>query len=570
MRRAIAVVAAFGLACSAKQLGWETKKRAESEPAQRAATGRSHDRGVPAAAGPVLVTGLGAHHHPISTSSDEAQAYFDQGFSWVFAFNQEEAVRSFTRAAELDPEAAMPHWGIAWALGPNYNLDVDDRREKSAYQEIQTAKKLAAEGPPEERAYVAAMATRFSADPKADRARLGRAYSAAMRDLSQRYPDDLDAAVLYAESLMNQNPWKLWTLDGKPAPGTEEIVRVLESVLRRDPDHVGANHYYIHALEASRSPERALPSAQRLASLAPAAGHLVHMPAHVYARVGDHAAAAHANESGVAADRAYLKTAPPDSVYGIMYASHNLQFLTDDEMMRGRFATAQRASVELAERLAPHADMMPMIESVATLQTSVLVRFARYADILALPEPAANRPVLAAWRHFARGVAYAQQGEMPSARAERESLTRAIGAVPASALFGGGGFVSARSVLGLAGTTLDARIAWAQGEFAKSIQLWQNAVAAADQLPYDEPPIFFYPIRESLGAALLLRDRASEAERVFRADLERHPRNARSLFGLHESLVRQGRDADADWVQREFEAAWKDADPDAELSLETL
>jgi tetratricopeptide (TPR) repeat protein len=524
----------------------------------------------PAPSGPELVSGLGEHHHPIATSSEGAQAFFDQGFAWVFAFNHEEAVRSFTRAAELDPNAAMPHWGVAWALGPNYNSDVDDPREKQAYQEIQVAKRLAASGPPEERAYVAAMATRFSANSKADRTKLARTYSAAMRDLSRRYPDDLDAATLYAESLMNLNPWKLWTLDGKPAPDTEEIVRVLESVLRRDPHHVGANHYYIHSVEASRHPERALPSAQRLGRLAPAAGHLVHMPAHIYARTGDHAAATRANEEAVEVDRSYLADAPPDAYYGLAYYSHNLQFLAYDHMMQGRFEDAEQAAGELAERLGPHVGMMPMMESLIVAPTSVLLRFGRYADVLQLSEPPAERPVERAWFRYARGVAFAQQRDAASARAERAQLTAAIRPVPASALFGGGGFASARTVLGLAATTLDARIAWASGDFPGSIRLWRKAVAAADQLPYDEPPVWLFPVRESLGAALLLRGRAEEAERVFRADLERHPRNARSLFGLRESLARQGRSADAAWVGREFEAAWQNADPDLELSLEML
>jgi hypothetical protein len=517
-----------------------------------------------------LVRGLAAHHHPIATESEQAQAFFDQGFAWVFAFNHDEAVRSFTRAAELDPKSPMPHWGIAWALGPNYNLDIDDPRSVQAAQAIARAKALAATAPSQERAYVDAMAVRYSPDPKADRKKLARRYAEAMRDLTNRYPDDLDAATLYAESLMNLDPWKLWTLDGKPAQHTEEIVRTLESVLRRDPDHVGANHYYIHAVEASRNPERALASAERLPSLAPAAGHLVHMPAHVYARTGDHAAAAHANEAGVAADRAYLEHAPPDSLYGLMYGSHNLSFLVDDEMMRGRFASAQSAAAELAEQLEPHTQMMPMVESLVVAPTSVLLRFDRNAELLALPEPAADHPVMRAWHRFARGVALAKQGDAAGAERERGELVAAIRAVPESALFGGTGLASAHSILEIAKTVLDARIAWARGAYPKSIDLWQRAVAAADRVPYDEPPVWFYPLRESLGAALLMRDRARDAERVFRADLERHPRNARSLFGLRESLVRQQQDADAAWVQRQFEAAWRDADPDVQLAIESL
>ena len=283
-----------------------------------------------------LLSGMGNHHHPIATASAEAQRYFDQGFNLVFGFNHEEAARSFTRAAELDPKAPMPHWGIAWALGPNYNLDVDDDRAKQANGAIARALALSKGGSEAERAYIEAMAIRFPNAAAPDRAALALRYSNAMRDLSRRYPDDLDAATLYAESLMNLRAWKLWSLDGKPAEGTEEIVAVLESVLARDPNHLGANHYYIHTVEASPTPVRALPSALRLDTLAPAAGHLAHMPAHVYARIGDHAAAARANEAGARADREYFKTRLADTFYGLAYFIHNLHFLADSEMMRGR------------------------------------------------------------------------------------------------------------------------------------------------------------------------------------------------------------------------------------------
>ena len=520
------------------------------------------------ASGLQLVAGLAKHHHPITTSSAEAQKFVDQGFAWVYAFNHEEAVRSFQHAAELDPKAAMPYWGIAWAVGPNYNLDLDDPRATQAYQAIQTARSLAASTSAPEREYVAAMAVRYSPDPKADRAALAQQYSRAMGELMRRYPDDLDAATLYAESLMNLRPWKLWTLDGKPADGTEEIVAVLESVLRRSPDHVGANHYYIHTVEASLNPGRALPSAKRLETLAPAAGHLVHMPAHIYARTGDHDGAARANLAGAEADRVYLKTAPADNFYGLAYYSHNLHFLTDSYMMQGRLADARRAAAELEDRLTPHAQMMPMIESMIVTPISVLLRFNRHDEVLKVAQPPADRPVMTAWWHFARGVALARSGRLDEARAERTALEQAVAKVPDSALFGGTGLESARTVLSLAKLVLDARLAWARGARAESIGAWKQAVAAADRLPYDEPPVWFYPVRESLGAALLLAGNLRDAEGVFREDLERHPRNARSLFGLHDSLVKQNQDADAAWVRRAFEEAWKQAD--VTLTLESL
>jgi len=517
---------------------------------------------------PPLIPGMGNHRHPIVTASSEAQLYFDQGFNFVFGFNHEEAVRSFRRAAELDPNAPMPHWGIAWALGPNYNLDVDDARADQANIAITQALKLSVGGSDIERAYIEAMAVRFPMTPKPDRAALARKYSDAMRDLSRKYPDDLDAATLYAESLMNLRAWKLWSLDGKPAERTEEIVAVLESVLARNPSHLGANHYYIHTIEASPTPGRGLPSATRLDRLAPAAGHLTHMPAHIYARVGDQAAAARANEAGAQADREYFMIAPADSFYGLAYFTHNLHFLADSEMMRGRLAGARRAAGEVADKMAPHTQMMPMVESLITMKTAVLLRFGRHDEVLALASPPADHPVEVAWWHFARGVALARTGKADAAAQERMALAETSAKVPAEALFGGTGLESARTVLALTSIVLDARIAAANGSLPDAIRLWTSAVAAADKLPYDEPPIFFYPVRESLGAALLLNGRAEEAERVFRVDLARHPQNARSLFGLHESLVKQGKNADAEWVQRAFDEAWKDAD--TTLTIEAL
>jgi tetratricopeptide (TPR) repeat protein len=512
------------------------------------------------------MSGLGSHHHPIRTTSREAQALFDQGVTLVFGFNHEEAVRAFQRAAALDSAAAMPHWGIAWALGPNYNLDVDDERARQAHDAIERAKTLAASGPDSERAYVDAMAIRFTSDPKPDRAALARRYSQAMRALVQRFPDDLDAATLYAESLMNLRPWKLWTLSGAPAEDTLEIMRVLEGVLARDPDHVGANHYYIHTVEASPNPGRALISARRLERLVPAAGHLVHMPAHIYARTGDHTAAAAANLAGAEADRAYLKTAPPGGFYEVAYYTHNLHFLADSHMNSGRLADARKAADDLASAMSPHLAMMPMGESMMTMGTSVLLRFGRYDELLGQPEPPEDRPVLRAWWRFARGVALARTGKPDEAAAERKALAETTAKVPDSALFGGTGLTSARSILGLAALVLDARIAEARGTGDRAVALWRQAIAEGDEVPYDEPPIWFYPLRESLGVALLAAGKPADAEQVFRASLERAPRNARALLGLKASLDRQGKESG--WVAQAFETAWKSAD--SELRVEGL
>ena len=275
----------------------------------------------------MLMAGMGAVHHPVSTTDAEAQRFFDQGLAFIYGFNHDEALRSFKRAAELDPQLAMAHWGVALALGSNYNLQADARQQRAAYEAIQKARALAAKASEHERAYIEALSRRYANDPQPDPQKLAVDYKNAMSDLVGRYPDDADAATLYAESMMNLRPWKLWTADGKPAEGTEEIIRVLEGVLRRNPDHTGANHYYIHAVEASPAPERALPSAARLERLAPAAGHLVHMPSHIYIRTGDYEAAAKSHADAILADRTYIEKSGAQGVYPMMYYNHNIHFL---------------------------------------------------------------------------------------------------------------------------------------------------------------------------------------------------------------------------------------------------
>ena len=488
---------------------------------------------------PVLMPGLGQHHHTISTKSPEAQRFFDQGLTLVFAFNHEEATRSFRRASELDPQSAMAFWGVALAWGPCINLDVDPPHEEAAYEAVQKALSLASGATEGERAYIRALAKRYSPNPKVDLRKLDAAYANAMRELSGQYPDDFDAATLYAESLMDLHPWKLWSLDGHPAEGTQEAIAVLESVLRRSPDHIGANHYYIHAVEASPHPEWALVSARRLETLAPGAGHLVHMPAHTYMRVGDYSAAAHSTGAGADVDREYLRaSATTGSMYDMMYYCHNLHFLAAADSMAGDFTHAKQAADELAAHVGPMLHDMPVAEAYVPYQIFVLVRFHRWDEVLKLPPPDPKLAMTTALWHFARGSAFVAKGRLAMAESERGILETARKETPAEVEFSFYGN-KAQAFLGIAANILDARIATAQADPALAIQHWEKAVEIEDKLYYGEPPEWFYPVRESLGSALLLNGQAGRAETVFRADLEQYPRNPRSLFGLLKSLEAQ-------------------------------
>lgn len=507
--------------------------------------------------------GMGTHHHPVSTTNTEAQKFFDQGLRFVFAFNHNEAIRSFKRAAQLDPQLAMAHWGIALALGPNINLDVDPEREKAAYEAVQRAKSLTAGVSENERAYIDALVRRYSIDPKADLKKLAVDYKNAMGEVVKRYPDDLDAATLFAESAMNLRPWKFWTSDGKPAEGTEEIVATLESVLRRDPNHIGAIHYYIHAIEASSTPERALAYAPRLPSLIPAAGHLVHMPAHIYARTGDYEAAALSNKDAARADEAYMKTQGGGGLYLAMYYSHNLHFLAIAASMTGRFVDAQAAARQLDAHVGPHVKAMPMLEGFMIVTPLLLVRFNRWDDIEKLSAPEKSMVgAIAVW-HFARGMAFEAKGRTKEAAAELDALAAAHKLVPADTSFG---LNSASHVLQIAQKVLAARLA-GRSDSKQAISLWRSAVELEDTLAYDEPQAWFLPVREALGASLMRSGDYTGAEQVFRRDLEINRRNGRSLFGLMEALKAQKKNHEAMLVKQQFEAAWKNADTKLTLDL---
>lgn len=510
-----------------------------------------------------LMDGLSTLHHAVSTQNAEAQKFFDQGLRLVYAFNHEEAARSFHRAAELDPNLAMAWWGVALAVGPNYNLPVDPEHEKLAVEACDKAHALSASATPIERDYINAMCTRFSADPKPDYHQLEINYSKAMADLTHRYPDDLDAATLYADSLMNLRPWQLWNADGTPAEGTNQIVSALESVLRRDPNHIGAMHLYIHAVEASPSPERALPYADRIATLAPAAGHLVHMPAHIYERTGNFDGARAQNIAAAQADEAYAAASGSQGMYMMMYYSHNLHFGAVSASMQGRCVQAKSQADRLAENLRPMASdksMAAMVEPFIGMQYAIAARCQRWDELLKSTEPPSQTNALKAYWLYSRGLALVARGKLAEAEALHKRLAAIETATSREDIFMPPVQNHTAQIYHIAGDILAARIAAAKGDKKSATSLLRDAVANQDQLLYNEPADWYYPVRESLGGMLLQSGDAKGAEQVFREDLERNPRNPRSLFGLAESLSRQKRAYEASWIKQQFDTAWQGAD----------
>ncbi|MBE8971272.1 hypothetical protein IQ277_35300 [Nostocales cyanobacterium LEGE 12452] len=501
-----------------------------------------------------LISGLGTIHHPVSTSNPQAQEFFDQGLNLIYAFNHDEAARSFQYAAKLDPHLAIAYWGVALALGPNINSPIDPNRELAAYQAVQQALALSTQASTQERDYITALAKRYSQDADADLYQLAVDYAKAMGNLVKRYPDDLDAATLYAESLMDLHPWQHWTKDGKPQPDTEEIVAVLESVLKRNPNHAGANHYYIHAVEASPSPERALVSANRLGTLAPAAGHLVHMPSHIYFRVGDYEGAMQANEQAIAQDDIYIKKYQVQGTYPMMYYNHNVHFLMVASSMAGRYEDALKSAEKLVANVTAIDPYVPMLEGFLGSKMLIQTRFSDWDAILKTPAPEAKLPTTSALWHFARGMASAATGKLEDAASESRALLAAKQGISTERTIG---FSPASNILDIASKVLDAKIAREKHDYESAIQLLEKALVAEDALNYVEPPDWYFPTRESLGAVLLAKGDYREAEKVFRADLKKYPHNGRSLFGLQASLQALGKDEAAQLVKAELETAWK-------------
>ena len=505
--------------------------------------------------------GLGNFHRAVTTNSKEAQAYFDQGMRLLWAFNHDESSRSFAKAAQIDPGCAMCFWGVALTVGPNYNLPMmAEPRAKVAWEALQQAKATVSHTTPVEQALIDALAARYPDAKPLDPSNEGPiliAYAQAMQQVAQTFPDDSDVRTLTAEALMNINAWKLWSLDGKPTAGTEEIVALLEGVLAKDPRHPGANHYYVHAIEASPHPEKAVAAAERLPGMMPAAGHLEHMPAHIMQRVGRYADAATANRKGADADIAYFaKTTPPD--YYVMYTAHNYQFLAFSTAMQGRRAdtldAARRSRAVISDALL---SAMPGSDwYIAELYTG-MVRFGMWDELLAEAAPDAKLAALTAGYRYARATALAAKGRVEEAKAELAELEKLAAAATAD---DSAGLNSAADVLAVAVLVGKARVSQSQHDDDEAIALLTEAATKEDQLAYDEPSDWFFPVRHLLGAALLRTGRPEDAAAVYLEDLRRHPENGWALYGLAQSLAAQHKDAEALAVGMRFDKAWKSAD----------
>jgi tetratricopeptide (TPR) repeat protein len=514
------------------------------------------------AAAPFLIEGIGAHRRPVTTSDTQAQRYFDQGLAILYAFNHDEAIKSFRQAAKLDSECAMAWWGVSLALGPHINNPaMPPEKSKAAWEALQRAKDLAPKAGEVERDLIEALSTRYADPAPEDRRPLDEAYAAAMEQLSQKYPQDVDIGALYAESLMDLRPWDLWSADGEPRPETPKVQAALEAVMQLSPSHPLATHLYIHACEASRNPEKADAAAERLRTACPDLGHLVHMPSHIDIRRGRWGEAIAANERAIVADDNYNRRRPEQGFYRI-YMSHNHHMLAFAALMRGE---SKRSLDQVRTMLAAIPDswlnadaMNPMIvDGYYALPVEILMRFGRWDEVLAEPKPPQRAPVATALWHAARGIAYAAKKEIAKARAEQAAFRDAAAAIPKEAVIGNN---PASAVFAVADHFLDGEILLQDGKIDEGLARLREAVKAEDALRYDEPPDWLMPVRHSLGTWLIQAGKPAEAETAYREDLVRWPKNGWSLFGLASSLDAQGKTDAAAEVRKEFEQVWKQAD----------
>ena len=508
--------------------------------------------------GAPLFKGLGTHHHKITTRNARTQVLFDQGIKLAFGFNHAEAIRSFREGARLDPHCAMCWWGVAFALGSNINLPMQDDAVKPAWQALQNAIALKRYASKEERDWIDALATRYSSDPKADRAKLDEAYAQAMGALWKKYPNDLDAGTFYAEAMMDTQPWDYWESDGVTPKGhAPEIVATLESIIKRSPNHPGALHLYIHAVEATTTPERAEAASDRLEKLMPGAGHIVHMPSHIYYRVGRYADAAKVNTLAALADEQYIAQCHAQGFYPIGYYGHNIHFLWTSSEMQGRYQAAIDAARRLVKAVGPDAaKLAPQVQLYYFVPIVTLLRFGKWDEVLAEPMPDPSLPLVVAMSHLARGFAFANKGDTASAQKERAALAALVDD-PSLANYG---MVPAAAMVKIALAELDGEMARVSGNLDLAIKNFTSSAALEHELPYTEPPYWHQPVSQLLGAVLLQAGRAQEAEAVYRESLKSYRLDGWALYGLAAAQDAQGHHEEANATRKEFSQVWQLAD----------
>ena len=509
-----------------------------------------------------LFSGLGSYSVSVTTNSDLAQKYFNQGIIFTYGFNHEEAFRSYREAARLDPDCAMAYWGMAMVLGPNINMPMDSAVVTSAYESVQKAISKLDNETQKEKDWVIALSKRYSKEKMEDRTSLDFAYADAMRELHNKYPDDVDIATMFAESLMDCHPWDYWLKDGMPEPWTPEILSALQGVLKKDPDHMGANHLYIHSVEASKHPERGLASADVLKDLVPGAGHLVHMPAHIFIRTGKYHEGSLANQRAVKSDEKYISQCRQQGFYPVSYYPHNYHFLWACATLEGDSKTAIDAAIRTAQ-IPPDSLMdccgLQTLQHFNLIPLYAYVTFGRWQDILNYPEPKDTRPYQKGIWHYALGMAFTGMNNLAEASKELASLNN-LKDIKVVDDFDIWGINSAGSLLKIASDVLAGEIAAKKKDYNSSIAYLKNAVKLEDALRYDEPPTWFYPTRNSLGAVLIAAGKYAEAQKIYEEDLKQYPENGWALFGLHVALLKQNKITEAAAVEKRFEEAWKHSD----------
>ena len=505
-----------------------------------------------------LFDDLGDYHFPITTSSPDAQKYFDQGLILSYAFNHAESARSFREAQRLDPNCAMCFWGEALVLGPNINKPMDPSDNASAYRLVGEATQRISDVSAVEKSLIEALATRYSESAKKDRASLDATYATAMRRLSEIHPESLEVNTLAAEAIMDTMPWDYYEADGSPKPDTLAATSLLEEVLRRNPNHAGAIHLYIHIVEPSATPQRAEAAADRLGELAPGAGHLVHMPSHIYLRVGRYADASAANERAALADESYIAQCRAQGFYPALYYPHNVHFLWYSASMEGRSKVALDAAQKLVQKVPKDMlDKVPFLQSFGAAPYFGLIRFAKWDEILSLPKPDGNLEFIAAMWHASRSVAALRLGKSDLAQNEMSAFREMVGQIVSSKVAYG---FPAAEILDIAGRFVEAEHAVIRKDYAAAENVLAEAVVIEDGLKYTEPPYWYFPMRQYLGAVQLQRGEYVSAEQTYRIDLRKNPRNGWSMKGLIVALRGQGRTSQANDVAKEYVNVWSEAD----------